>query len=255
MDRALAYEASLECIRNSKQLLDDGRVLFQKKSYGHTFALLVLAEEELGKAFLWILQTIGVDIPKGILTRDHVAKQVVSVTIFDEDNLRLFAHVGRILSIASGPGSQRERQELIRRADRRFTDSWNGAVTSGAMKERAQSAFSRLFELEKRKWAGLYVDISMDREGILSPREFPRAETQGLLGKVTRIHHRLATTFDITTKLTSKEIDDWIQPQMGAIRRNLSDMVRNLESVARYFRNYGPTVNRPAPGNPPRERA
>src|SRR3972149_97981 len=75
VDRALAYEASLECIRNSKQLLDHGRVLFQKKSYGHTFALLVLAEEELGKAFLWILQTIGVDIPKGILTRDHVAKQ------------------------------------------------------------------------------------------------------------------------------------------------------------------------------------
>jgi len=51
VDRALAYEASLECIRNSKQLLDDGRVLFQKKSYGHTFALLVLAEENSVKPF------------------------------------------------------------------------------------------------------------------------------------------------------------------------------------------------------------
>jgi AbiV family abortive infection protein len=232
------YETSLACIVNSKEFLSDARVLARKGSSGHAFALLVLAEEELGKAYLMILASIGLQVPNSILKRDHVAKQVVCSTVFQELNLMLFAHLGRVFSIWSeyGDSDQTTRRTGILQA--RFAKRWELAVAKeGKDGSSAHSELLRVRSLENRKWAGLYVD--MDDRRISSPQDFSRSETAHALRRVERIHRRLSNAFDMTRRLTDREIGKYLGrlgPDLSLVRHNLQAMVDSLETVAKSLR-------------------
>lgn len=64
---------------------------------------LVVAEEEIGKAFLWKLEAFGVQVPQPVI-RSHKAKRFTKVVIFDPMDLLLFAsYVSRALRLEIRP--------------------------------------------------------------------------------------------------------------------------------------------------------
>ena len=71
-DHKLLEKASKLCLDNAKQYIKDARILYSTKSYGHTLALTVLSDIELGKSVMYHLCS------KGIIREEFVPNQFVS---------------------------------------------------------------------------------------------------------------------------------------------------------------------------------
>lgn len=87
-------EASKECLWNAKQYVEDSRILYSTKSYGHALALTVLGEVELGKAVIYHLWS------KGLISEKALPPQFLSY--FDEKKCEEFVDktwwVGSVLA-------------------------------------------------------------------------------------------------------------------------------------------------------------
>lgn len=84
MNKSLIRHAIQECINTSERLLSDIRTLECSESPSTAFALVIIVQEELAKAFLLTLVCKGVITWNDFIwraTRDHVCKQLISMVM------------------------------------------------------------------------------------------------------------------------------------------------------------------------------
>ena len=63
-------EASIECLKNAKQYIKDGEILYSFRSYGHALAMIILGNIELGKSAIYNLHSKNL-IPKTTLPKPY----------------------------------------------------------------------------------------------------------------------------------------------------------------------------------------
>ena len=71
-EHELLSKASKSCLENAKKYIKDARILYSTKSYGHTLALTVLSDIELGKSVMYYLCS------KGMVKEDILPTQFVT---------------------------------------------------------------------------------------------------------------------------------------------------------------------------------
>src|SRR2546426_4824608 len=76
------HQAARASVENAEAYIQDARTLIGRESNGHAFALLVLAEEEIGKSLLLLLRVGGLEVPERILLT-HESKQLLEVAVFN----------------------------------------------------------------------------------------------------------------------------------------------------------------------------
>lgn len=143
---------------NASALISDADVLLEHKSYGRARSLTVLAQEELGKA-LWIYEVFADAWSTG-------AEQVLGVARLRTDGRRHAVKYmesfvfGEELAMFWGDYGSLEIPE---------DDSREGWQTFLARKRSDAEAAGK--QANEEKMAGFYVDLDVDGETILAPRD------------------------------------------------------------------------------------
>ncbi len=181
-DQWTAYLASAACRHNAEALVDDARTLVRHGSYGHAAALLVLAEEELGKGFMWTLAAIGIPIPRSLL-RGHMEKQLMEVATLLSQELFLQDFPSVLDRVARGKAPGAAAEEVAR-----YLDALKGKIREAATtsaKPRIEAEARRVGGLNRRKALGFYVDVRGDGR-VLVPQDTSKDEAQEYLSLVRR---------------------------------------------------------------------
>lgn len=207
------HRAGVLARRNAKQFFNDAKALMTAKSYGHAYGMMVLAEEEAGKALIFHGLADGLlRNPEwlAIATRKHEAKHAtMAVTVMMR--LLLFFMFGlaphesmrakrkRWLREGTVPGSIQIFYRNFQQAARDIPGTIN---TIADMLEE----LSHLGQLQRRREKGFFVDL--DESGRVSgPHEFSLADCRKQMRLVSA---RLAAA------------DDWMGSSKISFRRRVS---------------------------------
>ncbi len=183
---ATAYAASLACVSNAGSFIQDARVLIRNHSYGHAIALLVLAEEEIGKSVLWEMRAFGMPIDAKIL-KSQSAKQLLKVSTFDLWDLFIPDLMEGLKDVLQEPDEARQ-SEMMAGFVARFVPLLLGRLDQ-IPREKALTIAKRLLALDSKKQAGFYVDLRPDGT-VGSPSDFTEEEAQRYLEFVEEKHRR-----------------------------------------------------------------
>ena len=221
----------MACFANAERLIGDAKALTRRGSHGHAIALLVLAEEELGKAFFFDLQTFGIEIPEFIV-RSHQAKQLAKVLIFDLMDLLLFDLLEKLMRASAEPDESvraRRTSTALERVKRKWSETDPKEFAT-----KFESELERLLDMEQAKESGLYVDIK--RNGISSPESFSEVQARRHLKLVQRRYARFRRLFSFQQYATEAQLVDarkqW-EGHRGAVDKDLGRMLGLFVEVAK----------------------
>jgi len=229
------YKASLSCFQNAETFIADAKALIRRGSNGHAVALLVLAEEELGKSILWGMKVLGIDVPELVL-RSHSAKQLLKVTLFDlMDVLPIFDMLEAVRKIFREPDLARraqKAQQFQKRLKHRLD-----TMDKDAFKQSLDEELERLDKMEERKEAGMYVDV-LPGGKVISPTDVTKEEATKHLRLVERRHRRFLRILGpvLTGEATEEQLAE-ISRQWEGNRKvsdeKVAEFLSMLEKVAR----------------------
>jgi len=204
------HRAALASFKNAEVYLEDAKALLDRASYGHAFALLVLAEEEMGKAFFQLIEFGGFRVPRPVLTR-HIPKQMIEVATFNLFDFLLpslrqrFEEVGLAADDrARVHQAEQLKTDLTSQAQRKIELIRRGRIRDRRFILRKVRQVQRLRRLQRRKLDGMYVDVGKDGT-VSSPSDFSREETQDYLQIVEGNHEAFLRTFGTVMMPASEE--------------------------------------------------
>ena len=236
---AVAQAAASECLLNSQSLISDAIALGEERSYGHATALLVLAEEEMGKASIWSIRASGVEYERRLtkrnqpLERDHVAKQSAKSFFMDFlDNPLVDVLLELRKSLENEP-DPKKRYNKVKRFWERLPDLANRAGPGGP-RARMQEDLRRLGSLQRNKNAGLYVAVGKNGQ-VSSPKDFSRKEFNAYLKLVVKRIQRFARVVESYPRITDEQFQTWkkaVEQQGIDIGEGLAKILSNIEDLA-----------------------
>lgn len=208
----LLKEAVKSCLDNVEQYLKDARMLIENRSYGHAFALTVLGEEELSKAFIYCMCSEGW-VPESFIKRvgkranSHRRKQVIAATLFFTLEIIQFFKNIVDLSKKEGEGDLRKSIEIANKKLKEAMDYMQ--KNKDEMKSRMDQFFERFATLEEDKEKGLYVDVKI--EGVFtSPESLEKGMVEEHLAQVRKqfqfVKPLLMMTFSPSEKKQAKAL-------------------------------------------------
>ncbi len=131
-------KGSIECIENSKRLLQNAELLHEHESYGVAQSLAILALEEAGKAVILDLASLG-----------FVTKKVVRHSMYNHT-------IKKIITLGINNANFLIGKELINARALDIKDIKLLELTG------------ELKELEKKRQNGLYVEVNSENGDIIS---------------------------------------------------------------------------------------
>jgi AbiV family abortive infection protein len=187
--------------------------LLERGSYGHAISLLVLWEEEIGKAVLWICYILGFVSRPDYLT--HRAKQFTGVTmsfVMEQVFPPIFEELRKI------PHGLRDEEKLQKAKEiaENFKVEWS-KTSHETLVAALPKEVQRFVVLEEKKQSGFYVDV---REGnvLSSPSSVTKRDAIAHLELVKRRFERLSPLFP------AKSQGSEVRIIMGAFQETLADL-------------------------------
>jgi AbiV family abortive infection protein len=170
-----------------EQYITDAEILIKNESYGHAFALTVLGEEELAKAFIYygcseellpeyLVERVG----RGYMS--HIQKQSMAEILgMTFKILELFQSIAKSTVEESG-GDLKKRRLLIRsKLDEAIADLGN----KDKIHDRIQDFLERVATIEEDKEIGLYVDV---RTVLSSPKLIQKDKAERHLADIRNLY-------------------------------------------------------------------
>lgn len=160
------------CYLNAKSLLKSAKLLFEKRLYGPSSALSVLAIEECGKGFIFMFETPNKNNESYFRKRisDHKNKLMLSAKDAYLMGLMHEGYFSKENPIHSTEEFENSVHKLFQ-TDKKFAK----LVTDSYL----------IQELHPLKMKGLYVDF--DGEKIISPKSIKRKESRFALEQAERV--------------------------------------------------------------------
>ena len=189
MHEKLLKEAVKSCLDNVEQYLKDARMLIENESYGHAFALTVLGEEELSKAFIYYMCSEGW-IPESFIKRvgrranSHRRKQVIAATFSFTFGITEFFKNLMNSSKEEGEGDPRKTIEIANKKLKEAMDYMQ--KNKDEMKSRMDQFLERFATLEEDKEKGLYVDVIIEEGVFTSPKSLEKDVVEEHLAQVKK---------------------------------------------------------------------
>ena len=188
MHKELLREAAMLCLDNTEQYIKDAEALVRISSFGHAFALAVLAEEEIAKAYLCYVHAESGSEIKGrwrkILT-NHRAKQALQHVLTFGFKMRF-----TVFDVLDSVKGEIERGDVTEnqakdRAFRRLIEYPRRIMEEGSPESEEWDECLRWFEtMQKDKEKALYVDINFEKGEVSSPKYMAKGEVQKYLSQV-----------------------------------------------------------------------
>lgn len=206
-EREMFRAFTIKCHENALQLINDAKLLFHNKSYGHCFALLVLGFEEWAKSHLGFAFHIGLlkktDHELQSLLKNHMWKQSVGLSLFFiilvntliEESEMKENYINLTQEFLAGNISAKRYEEKFRMFIQQDPSiiSQNIAQFIDVIDEWTKN--NRL--LEDRKQEGLYVEYNVKNFSTTSPKDsFTRLAVENNL-----------TTYEVMITSTNKLIE------------------------------------------------
>jgi len=178
-------KVAIMSLKNAEQFIKDAEFLVKKRSYGHAFALSVLAEEELAKAVMYYLCAEGIFGINGKWRNDsirHVRKQGFAFGIAFMYEL--------ILMIEEAMDFARRK---ARRDATKFKVIFEKKIAEILQKEMKLFASKRgdLYDhlkpfekIQEKRERALYVEAKLQKGEITSPRDFKKSEAKQYISHV-----------------------------------------------------------------------
>lgn len=187
MPGKILREAVKECLDNVEQFIKDADVLIINSSYGHAFALTVLAEEELVKAFICHICAEGIlPLSYELWWRkrftNHLIKQACAFGLALSCRLvELVQSIRKLIEEQVGEDFEKRRY-LARQKLKEFGDN----IRKQAISKRGEMyQFVQQFKtLQRDKEKGFYVDINFEDETLSSPKSVKKDEVVSYLNQV-----------------------------------------------------------------------
>ena len=209
MTEKLLKEAVQLCLDNVEQYIKDAQLLVENGSYGHAFALAVLGEEELSKAFIYHMCSEGFlpeDIAKRVgRTRDsHVRKQALAGTLtLTYKIVELLQSIVKS-SWEQAPKDLKKRREIVHEKLKETVDSMRR--NKGKLKQRMFEFFERIATLEEDKESGLYVDVDITEGTLSSPKSLEKDKVEKHLAQVKRMFEFTKPLLTMAIPSSEKEL-------------------------------------------------
>ena len=149
---------SIECIENSKNIMQNAELLYEHESYGVAQSLAILALEEVGKAVILDLANLGC-ISKEVVKysmQSHAVKKIITIGIHEDDLL-----LGKELL-------NRNKQYLLDKKQIKLLGK--------------KDVFKKL---EKKRQIGLYVNVDSEKGDIIStPSNINSKDAKFIINKI-----------------------------------------------------------------------
>lgn len=173
------------CWKNAEQYVKDAEVLIKKRSYGHAFALAVLAEEELSKAVMYYLCSEGIFGIEGGWRRDslrHVRKQnfafgiafLYEISLIVEEAVEYAQRKAKRNGREFNQILEKKMAEIIQKEQKLF------ASNQGDVYEHLR----HFEELQKKREKAMYVEANLQKKEGTSPRDFNKSESRQYVSHV-----------------------------------------------------------------------
>jgi len=164
----LYQEAKIECLKNVDQYIKDIETLIDIESYGHAYALSVLAAEELAKGLSYSWggpSDLKEDILKGITGGRNA-------------HFHKIAHFTFVSKLA-------ELSYLMKEEDMSPIESFLKVFINEISKSNyVENTTKEIKKINKKKMRGFYVDI--EKKKIHSPTEFKKEDVMESLSTLKR---------------------------------------------------------------------
>ena len=181
-------------VRNSHQYIEDAKVLAQKKSYGHAYALLVLSVEEAVKALACKERMEG-RLDEEKFKEFFISHKPKQKFVFRD----LIEEVDALAIMFYTPFLSKETKRLIKRKQNEIKHE-DGIIPTfseiikpeieGILKQKdeiLEQMRSLHEEMQERKEVGLYIDFTPERK-VISPDVIDKEETEKLLEYVKYLY-------------------------------------------------------------------
>jgi len=232
MAEKILTEAVKLCLDNAEQYIKDAEVLVKNSSYGHAFALSVLAEEETAKAWMYYLCVQGIlgvhgDWRKDI--RKHRFKQKLAFM------LTLMYKVGELIyeiqeSVEKmAEANSNKAKEIVLKKMKNFQERMVKSVTYQRGEFHESLKWFKGMQEEKEK--ALYVDLNIERKRLSSPKMFNKSEVRKYLSQVEK---RLEMTKEGVNRPMIPSVKEYTKSLMRDFLRSCDE-----EKRRRWLRWYG----------------
>jgi AbiV family abortive infection protein len=172
-----------------EQYLKDAYLLVKNGSYGHAFALTVLGEEELSKAFIYHMCSEGL-LPEIVVEKmgknrgSHRRKQVIAATLaFTFGTVQFFQRIVDS-SKKEGEGNLKKSLEITNRKLKEIVDYIE--KNKDEIRSRMFQFFEIFATLEENKEKGLYVDVKIEDNVLTSPESLEKNTVEKHLAQVKK---------------------------------------------------------------------
>jgi len=194
----LLRKVAIMSFKNAEQFIKDAEVLVKKRSYGHGFALAVLAEEELAKAVMYYLCAEGIFGINGKWRNDsirHLRKQEFAFGIAFTYEMILIVEEAMDFAQRKAKGDavkfkqifEEKIAEILKKEEKLF------ASKRGDLYEHLKP-----FEkLQKKRERAMYVEANLQKTKITSPKDFKKSEAKQY---ITHVKERLEVLKDEISK-------------------------------------------------------
>ena len=184
-EHELLSKAAKSCLENAKQYIKDARILYSTKSYGHTLALTVLSDIELGKSVMYHLCS------KGRVTEDILPTQFV--TYIQEKKYDSFASETWWVGLVLASNVEVLVPNIFTFCDysgKISADGNRSGLSKGAKKqmfeliEKMKPENKRIFELLEFACNGFFVNFDLGQKKLRSPLDVDKSLVKERLEKV-----------------------------------------------------------------------
>lgn len=190
MTEKLLKEAVQLCLDNVEQYIKDAQLLVENGSYGHAFALAVLSEEELSKAYIYHACSEGL-LPEDIVKRvgrtreSHIRKQAIAGAFtLSYKFVEFMQSIVKSSWEQAGPDLKKRRQ-IVHEKLKETMD--NIRKNKDKLRHRIFEFMERVATLEKDKQKGLYVDVDIAQVVLHSPKLLKKDQVEKHLGQVKEL--------------------------------------------------------------------
>lgn len=182
----LLKEAVSLCLANAEQYHKDAEILIDNRSYGHAFALAVLGEEELMKAYVYWACSEGL-LPKdfiksvGRVRESHLRKQAMA---FGVALSYILVELAQSIRDSIEEQGEEDLEKRRKRAMQKFREAADNIREQGRLKRgETYELLEQFGTLQEDKEKGLYVDVNIEKGVLSSPKSLKKDEVEKYLSK------------------------------------------------------------------------
>lgn len=232
MSKKVLKRAVKLCLENAEQYIKDAELLIKNESYGHAFALTVLAEEEAAKVWIYYLCVQGILGVHGDWTKDILKHRIKQSFAF---MLTLMYKVGDLIyeiqeSVEKmAEANSKKAKEIVLKKMRNFQERMVKSVTYQRGEFYESLKWFKGMQREKEK--ALYVDVNIERKRLSSPKTFNKSEVRKYLSQVEK---RLEMTKEGVNRPMIPSVKEYTKSLMRDFLRSC-----NEEQRRKWLRWYG----------------